>query len=230
MSKVSGIYKIVNMANGKCYVGSAVNIMRRWAEHKTALNNQKHHSRHLQGAWNTYKSDSFGFVILEEVPKESLIQREQYWIDLLNAYGKGGYNVTPKANSSLGIKRSHETRARIAMSKLGQVPWNKGIKTGPQSPELVERRVGSKRGTSRPDDVIEKISKTKREAGHKPTPAVLAQSAFVRQRNAELRRLGQLPPLFDAERKKQVGAAISAAKRAASAARKAENLLTAQGT
>lgn len=221
----SGIYKITNLVTGKCYVGSAVNISRRWGEHKTALNNKKHHSKHLQRAWDMYGKDSFEFEVVELVEKQLLIQRDQYWIDELSSYGKDGYNTNPKAASSLGVVRSSETRERISASKMGAVPWNKGTKTGPQSPELVERRVGHRRGISRPDDVKEKISKTKKERGLVPTAFVLARSAEVRKRNAELRALGQLPPLYDDERKKQVGAAISAAKKAAFAARKAEKLL-----
>ncbi len=172
-----------------------------------------------------YGADSFEFEVLEKVEKELLIQREQYWINTLSAYGNDGYNTNPKAASSLGVVRSSETRERISASKIGTEPWNKGIKTGPQSPELVERRVGNLRGISRPDSVKEKISKTKKANGSVPTAFVLAKSAEVRKRNAALRLLGQLPPLYDDERRKQVGAAISAAKKAAFAARQAGKLL-----
>lgn len=204
------------------YVGSAVNIKRRWIEHRSYLRGGYHHSRHLQRAWDIHGEDSFVFSVLESVEVKQLIEKEQHWIDTLSSYGKGGYNVSPKAASSLGIKRSDETRRRVSQAKLGSVPWNKGIKTGPQSPELVERRVKSMRGISRPDAVKDSISATKLAKGQKPTASVLAKSAEVRRHNAELRRQGKLPPLYDAERKKQVGLAISSAKKAAFAARRAE--------
>jgi group I intron endonuclease len=221
----SGIYKIVNKTNGKCYVGSAVNIEQRWHGHKSDLKLKKHHSAHLQRAWEIYGADSFEFEVVEYVDKQLLIQREQYWIELLSAYGEHGYNTNPKAGSSLGVIRSSETRERIRLSKLGSVPWNKGKQTGAQPPELVERRIAHRRGVSRPDEVKMKISKTKRERGATPTPECLAKSMERRTRDAALRKLGLLPPLHDAERKKQVGAAISAAKKAAFAARKAAQLL-----
>jgi len=221
----SGIYKIVNIKNSKCYVGSAVNIKRRWAEHKSYLRGNKHHSKHLQRAYEIYGEDSFLFEIVELVEPQFLIEREQHWIDILSAYGKNGYNANPKANSSLGIIRSSETREKISQSKKGGIPWNKGIKTGSQTPELVERRVGSRRGIRIPDEVKEKISKTKRESGVKPTPAALAKSIEIRKQNAELRKHGLLQPLYDDEQRKKVGAAISAAKKAAFAARKAAQLL-----
>jgi hypothetical protein len=40
----------------------------------------------LQNAWNKYGEDNFYFSVLELVPdKDKLIEREQYWIDKLNA-------------------------------------------------------------------------------------------------------------------------------------------------
>lgn len=223
--KVSGIYKITNTVNGKVYVGSAVNVQRRWFEHKNHLQNQKHHSQHLQRAWNSYGESVFAFELIESVNKEDLIQREQHWMDLLRAFGKHGYNVSPKAGSSLGIKRSDETRRRISQSKHGSIPWNTGQKTGPQSPELVKRRIAPLVGTSRPDEVKKAISETKRARGQKVSAQAMANSAAKRKRNAELRKMGLLPPLYDEERRKQVGAAISAAKQAAKAARLSAQLL-----
>jgi hypothetical protein len=52
----SGIYQIRNKANGHRYVGSSNNIQERWHKHISDLNRNKHHSRHLQNAWNKYGS------------------------------------------------------------------------------------------------------------------------------------------------------------------------------
>ena len=169
-----------------------------------------------------HRAESLAFEVVEVVDdKSSLISREQFWIDELRAFGKDGYNVSPTARSSYGIKRSDETRRKISESKVGSAPWNKGKKTGPQSPELVERRISGMRGISRPDEVKAKISATKKAKGDGFTAEAMAKSADVRRRNAELRAAGRLPPLYDDERKKQVGRAISEAKKAAFAARRA---------
>jgi len=32
-----GIYRIFNLANGKCYVGQSINIKKRWAAHRERL-------------------------------------------------------------------------------------------------------------------------------------------------------------------------------------------------
>lgn len=116
----SGIYKIEHVASGKCYVGSAVNIHTRWTRHKWQLALGNHHSSKLQRAYAKYGDGSFRWVVIEPVSnKESLIEREQMWIDSLNAVSNG-YNECPKAGSALGIKRSLETCKKIASAKLGK--------------------------------------------------------------------------------------------------------------
>src|SRR5690606_34420785 len=54
---VSGIYEIHCTKSGRRYVGSAVNFSARWRLHYTQLCAGKHHSRHLQRAWNKYGED-----------------------------------------------------------------------------------------------------------------------------------------------------------------------------
>jgi group I intron endonuclease len=118
----SGIYAIRNKESGKVYVGSAVSVNRRWNLHRHRLTRQKHHSRHLQAAWNLYGSDAFEFIILEEViDKSKLIEREQYWMNFYKSYNrKFGYNVNPIAGSSFGVKRTEEYKNRIRKSLSGR--------------------------------------------------------------------------------------------------------------
>ena len=55
MQKISGIYKIQSLYHPeRCYIGSAVNITRRWMEHLTALKADKHYSKKLQNHYNKY--------------------------------------------------------------------------------------------------------------------------------------------------------------------------------
>lgn len=118
---LSGIYAIRNTDNGKVYVGSAVNLRKRWHNHLHALRANKHHSPHLQYAWNKYGESKFKFEVLQyvDVP-DNLIQAEQRWIDEFSAYGKGGYNATPKAGSALGRKASDELRAKLSALHTGR--------------------------------------------------------------------------------------------------------------
>ena len=113
-----GIYKIINLVNGKLYIGSAINIKARWINHKSKLLLKKHHSIKLQRSWNKYGEENFKFEIIEECDKYKLIEREQHYIDLYNSYNNG-YNCSPKSYSCLGIKRSNETKIKMSQSQIG---------------------------------------------------------------------------------------------------------------
>ena len=117
----SGIYCIRNALTGRCYVGSAVELGRRWRLHRRHLRNGNHHSYALQAAWKADGEDFFDFSVLEFVDHPlKLIEREQFWIDKLRAlHTIDGYNISPTAGSVLGVSRSPETRARMAACKTG---------------------------------------------------------------------------------------------------------------
>lgn len=79
MEVISGIYMIINLKNGKCYIGSSKDIKGRWKYHKKALNNRDHFNPYLQNSWNKYREDNFKFVILEKT--KNRLDREQFFID-----------------------------------------------------------------------------------------------------------------------------------------------------
>jgi len=115
--KKSGVYAIVNKVNGHRYIGSSVYIYNRWKTHRHNLNQGKHHSGHLQNAWNKYGANYFVFSVLEYCERSKLIEREQFYIDLLCPE----YNITKRAVPSLGRKQSPETIAKRFF-------WQKGYK------------------------------------------------------------------------------------------------------
>lgn len=119
---ISGIYQILNINTGKIYIGSAVNISKRQSEHYNLLNRDKHPNRYLQNAWNKYGADSFVFELLEttEFDKDSIVEREQHYLDTLQPFGNHGYNICTVAYSCLGIKRSVETKRKMSEVKLGE--------------------------------------------------------------------------------------------------------------
>ena len=116
-NKNCGIYKITNTVTGKFYIGSAVNIKRRWAIHRSRLDANKHGNRHLQNSWNKHGEDSFTFEVLECCEKERLIEREQFYID----NEKPAYNISPTAGNCLGVKHTDETKRKISEAKKGKV-------------------------------------------------------------------------------------------------------------
>jgi len=170
---ISGIYKIACRTNGKLYVGSSVNVGRRWYEHKSMLKNGSHHSPYLQHSWDKYGEEDFDFNFLEKVvDKEKLIDREQFWIDKTqSANKKKGFNVSPVANSPLGRKHTPETIALLSVIASQRV----GRKMSPQakqnmslaavkrnlSKEYLEKQKASHLGKKHMPEAKEKIRRSK---------------------------------------------------------------------
>jgi group I intron endonuclease len=144
---VSGVYKIVNTINGKIYVGSSVNIRKRWVQHKWDLKNGRHRARHLVAAWNKYGHEAFQFEIIEsgKYTKQELIAAEQKWIDLLRPFDpEVGYNQQTKADSRLGLRHRPETieKFRVPKTKGHAINISKGQSffKGQKLEELIELR------------------------------------------------------------------------------------------
>jgi len=116
-----GIYQIRNIVNGRVYVGSAINIDRRWREHRIMLKRNLHSSIRLQHSWNKHGTTAFIFELLEYVEDRAiLVVREQFWMDRLSAaHRERGLNMRPSAKNQLGFKHSPETRARMALAHKG---------------------------------------------------------------------------------------------------------------
>jgi group I intron endonuclease len=127
----AGVYRIRNVVSGRAYVGSAVNVDRRWAMHRHLLNSGKHHSLLLQRSWQKHGASAFAFEFLEEVASAGdLIAREQHWIDECHsADPKTGFNISPIAGSRLGTKHGPEAIAKMRAKS------SKGKKRPPFAPE-----------------------------------------------------------------------------------------------
>jgi group I intron endonuclease len=115
--KVTGkkaIYIIVNSKNNKVYVGSSIDISKRRSRHFKALEKNEHENKHLQNAYNKYGKNYFTMYLLEYVENEvDLLQREQFWIDKTCVFDKNiGYNNSPTAGNSIGVKHSEESKRK----------------------------------------------------------------------------------------------------------------------
>ena len=113
-----GIYKIENLVNGKRYYGSSKNIDKRWRDHKNQLRAGKHGNYYLQRAWVKYGEDKFSFEIIEECRVETLLEREQHYLNMFPEYNigiksSGGDNLSknPK-RSEIIAKMTNATRKR----------------------------------------------------------------------------------------------------------------------
>jgi len=107
----TGIYKIKNIINNDCYIGSAsYTFNKRWNTHKHQLKNNKHHSIILQRAWNKYGENNFNFEIIEYCEPYECLIKEQHYLDNL----KPKYNINPNAESPLGRKLKPEDCKKIS--------------------------------------------------------------------------------------------------------------------
>jgi group I intron endonuclease len=121
--KCIGIYKILNLLNGKFYIGSSVDIHNRLMHHRKRLRGGYHSNQHLQRAYNKYKEENFEFIILEVIAdKNNLLDREQYWIDVTKCYEEEiGYNLVKSALAPMfGKVFTVEHRENISKNRKGK--------------------------------------------------------------------------------------------------------------
>ena len=106
-----GVYRIRNLINGKCYIGSSQGVQKRFSQHRTNLKRGVHGNKHLQAAWNAFGEVSFEFSVLEYVLDVAMLaSREQAFIDLFDSANREcGYNSRAIAECNRGHKFSNLT-------------------------------------------------------------------------------------------------------------------------
>jgi len=109
----SGIYMIQSLIKpDRFYIGSAVNVKKRWQRHIQELLKKKHSNKFLQSHFDKYGRDDFMFELLHICEKENLIKMEQEFIDNLQP----PFNLLPTAGSKFGFIIPFATRAKIKRS------------------------------------------------------------------------------------------------------------------
>jgi group I intron endonuclease len=174
MTLLCGIYSITS-PNGKCYIGSAGNIHKRWRAHRCALRAGNHHSWPLQRAFLKYGEHGFKFEVLELVQRGELITREQAHIDAHDF--KRLYNVLPRAGSTTGRVISPAMRERLSAKLKGRVfsPATRarmraaqlGVR---QKPETIAKRAAVLRGRECSQATRTKISKSQQGKLRRESP------------------------------------------------------------
>jgi len=158
MENKIGIYCIENKINKKKYIGSSKNVYKRKNRHFSELRNLRHKNNKLQSSYNKYGEDNFMFYVLEFIENEDeLIIKEQYYINSI----KPDYNINLIANSSLGVRRSEETKEKIRQANIGlkHPEWRNKIKSESQGGEnhWTKKKVFSKESKQKMSDSQKKL-------------------------------------------------------------------------
>lgn len=121
MGSLAGVYEIRNLNTKKIYIGSSVDLHRRWGDHKGLLRNKKHHNTHLQSSWIKHGEEAFVFNTILRCDKNMLLFYEQRAIDIL----KPVYNICPTAGNREGTKHTKETLDKLKGHPVSQITREK---------------------------------------------------------------------------------------------------------
>ncbi len=102
-----GIYCITCIVNGKRYLGSSKNVQMRMRMHKYNAGSDNSTLPLLYKEMRFYGLESFIIEILEQCPEKNLLEREDYWIEVLQTH-IDGYNIRQKTDLR-GIKQGERS-------------------------------------------------------------------------------------------------------------------------
>lgn len=145
-----GIYLIRDHDTQKAYVGSTIDVEKRFIAHHNTLKAGSHANKHLQKAFDeNHKADIVFIPLNADV---NVLDVEQCILD--EFYDQGVlYNIAKNARApNMGMSDSEETRLKKSLAK-------KGI---PQSPDLIEKRAEANRGKKRSPETCERIGLAKK--------------------------------------------------------------------
>lgn len=90
MPRTQGIYQITNSVTGQSYIGSSVDIARRWTDHCRQLRKNVHKNALLQAACKSDGISAFSCAVLEYVIQaDDLVVTEQQHLNLLKPFYNG---------------------------------------------------------------------------------------------------------------------------------------------
>lgn len=128
------IYKITNQKNGMVYIGSSIEVERRWRQHKEASINEKdhHYNYPLMIAFREFGIANFTFEVIDTLPDhQAMIKAEHDWIVKENCVVPNGYNQTHQTDSPLLdpviVKKMSDTKRAKYGKRVCEIDENKNI-------------------------------------------------------------------------------------------------------
>lgn len=162
---VTGIYAILCVATGMYYIGGTKDLHRRNQDHRRELGAGRHHSSHLQRAWDKHGAEAFSFEVIEPCSRKIVGEREQWYLDSFRPFDHEiGYNnkstiswnttqdMSPEVKAALGKSHVGKRVSEETKDKLRQdwkVNWNR------YTQNAIELRGGSFRVQSPTGEIVE---------------------------------------------------------------------------
>ena len=128
-SKKPGIYKIVNTANGRIYIGSTKSFIQRIRQHLKSLKDGTHHNKFLQRDYEKCGEDAFEFHIIEVLENTDQAARlliEQKYVDQFFDQQTNCYNLRSKTE---GKPKGKNKGQRNPLSKETKLVIGEASKT-----------------------------------------------------------------------------------------------------
>lgn len=114
------IYKITNNVNGKVYIGQTIQtIKERFYQHCATKCSDSVLNMAIHIAIKKYGKSNFTIEVIEEVDKDSLNDREKFWIEYYNSYNNG-YNSTRGGQDSSTHCKELDTESIIKEYNSGK--------------------------------------------------------------------------------------------------------------
>lgn len=169
----AGVYRFLNLTNGKSYIGSSTNLGRRFSEYLSNyyLETQLDKGRsQICSALLRYGYSAFSLEVIEYCAAKEAISREQHFIDLI----RPEYNILTTAGSSLGHLHTEEAKEKMALAwsaerrakhleHLNRI--NSTLEQKEHMQKLYTKKIGGPRseGSGRPSISIEVIDQITQE-------------------------------------------------------------------
>lgn len=143
-----GIYRIKSKIDQRYYIGSSIDIDRRFKQHQWDLNKKVHPNPLLQNFVNKYGIDNLLFELIEETTLNQLLIKEQEYLDKLDI--ESNFNISKNASAfMLGKKHSVQTLKKMSISQSKENNPMFGIK---RSKEVIDAMVKGRKLRGRTEE------------------------------------------------------------------------------
>lgn len=111
----------MHTASRKFYIGSSINVEKRFIQHRSKLTRGKHHCQHLQNAWAKYGSGAFEFILKRTTESEQKCRDLEQAV--LDTFFDCTYNSKNTAvgggTGNLNVMRRPDVAKKISEARTG---------------------------------------------------------------------------------------------------------------